>query len=198
MADDFVAEARAKKIRTLEELNRYWAIYLEEYYSKKPHSGISEYYKSLSVKVPKEGISPEQEWNRDSRPLRFLDAGVVGEAFRHHEKRKVDKGACISFQGRRYETKPSLIGFTVEISYDPFAPKDITVHYQGMEPFTAKPLVIGGYCAQAPSLPASMLAGEPETSRFLDALEKQHRESVKRRADAISYGSSRKGVASDV
>lgn len=198
VVDDFVAEAGAKKIRTLEELNRYWAIYLDEYYSKKPHNGIREYYESLSVKVPKEGISPEQEWNRDSRPLKFLDAAVVGEAFRHHEMRKVDKGACISFQGRRYETKPSLIGFTVEISYDPFAPENITVHYQGMEPFTAKPLVIGEYCARKPSLPASMLAEEPETSRFLDALEKQHRESVKRRADAISYGACRKGAGSDV
>lgn len=65
MVDDFIAEAKAKKIRTLDELNRYWTIYLDEYYSKKPHNGIREYYESLSVKVPKEGISPEQEWNRD-------------------------------------------------------------------------------------------------------------------------------------
>ena len=39
---------------------------------------------------------------------------------------KVDKGACISFRGRKYETKPSLIGYKVEISYDPAAPETIT------------------------------------------------------------------------
>uniref|UniRef100_UPI0025A5D390 hypothetical protein n=1 Tax=Enterocloster clostridioformis TaxID=1531 RepID=UPI0025A5D390 len=44
------------------------------------------------------------------RPLKFLDTSVVAEAFLHHEERLVDKGGCISFQGRKYETKPSLIG----------------------------------------------------------------------------------------
>ena len=132
-----------KNIRTLEELNRLWAVYLEEYYHKQKHAGIAEYYESLGAAVPEEGISPLQEWNRDSRPLTFLDAAVVSEAFLHHEQRKVDRGACISFRGKRYETKPSLIGHTVEISYDPAAPEQITVSYQGMELFTAMPVVIG-------------------------------------------------------
>ena len=148
--------------------------------------------------IPSEGITPLQEFNRDSRPLRYLDTKVVGEAFLHHEKRKVDKGACISFRGKRYETKASLIGSTVEISYDPAAPDVLTVNYPGIEPFQAKPLVIGAYCDQKPALPASMQALEPETSRFLDALEKQHERSVKRRADAISFGGYRKEVAKDV
>lgn len=52
-----------------------------------------------------------------------MDAGVVGEAFMYHESRKVDKGACMSFQGRRYETKPKLIEKTVEIAYDPAVPE---------------------------------------------------------------------------
>jgi len=150
------------------------------------------------VPVPSEGITPEQEWNRDSRALRYLDAHLVGEAFLHHEKRKVDKGACIRFRGNRYEAKASLIGFYVEISYDPVSPEIITVSYPGMESFQAKPLVIGEYCDQAPALPASMLTMEPETSRFLDALEKHHAESMKRRADAISFGEYRKEVVRDV
>ena len=120
VVDDFIAEARVdKRIRTLSDLNYYWKIFLEEYYQKKPHKGIGEYYRSLGVSVPEPGISPEQEFNRDSRPLSFYDAGVVGEAFLHHETRKVDRGGCISFRGQRYETRPSLIGSTVEISYDP-------------------------------------------------------------------------------
>ena len=198
VVDAFLAEAKAKKIRDLDELNRYWSIYLEEYYCKQPHDGIREYYESLHADIPAKGISPEQEWNRDSRPLKFLDASVVGEAFMHHETRKVDKGACISFRGKRYETKPSLIGFTVEISYDPSNPEIITVHYKGMESFQARPLEIGEYCDPRMPLPASMLETEPETSRFLDALEKRHKESVKRRADAISFGGYRKEVATDV
>lgn len=106
VVDAFIRESKLKNIKTLEELNRLWFIYLDEYYHKKKHDGIAEYYESLGAAIPEEGISPLQEWNRDSRPLTFLDITVVAEAFLHHEQRKVDKGACISFHGQRYETKP--------------------------------------------------------------------------------------------
>ncbi len=49
-----------------------------------------------------------------------------------------------------------LIGHTVEISYDPAAPEQITVSYQGMDPFTAMPVRIGSYCDKSLALPASM------------------------------------------
>jgi len=114
------------------------------------------------------------------------------EAFLHHEQRKVDRGACISFRGKRYETKPSLIGHTVEISYDPAAPEQITVSYQGMELFTAMPVVIGPYCDKSPALPASMQEQTPTTSRFLDTLEKRHEQNRRQMADAISFAAYRK------
>ena len=174
------------------------SIFLDEYYHKKPHEGISEYYSSIGACVPAGGITPEQEWNRDTRALKYLDAKLVGEAFMHHENRKVNKGACISFRGNQYETKASLIGFTVEIAYDPASPEIITVRYPGIEPFQAAPLKIGEYCDQKLALPASMLTVEPETSRFLDALEKKHEESARKRADAISFGAYRKEVSADV
>ena len=128
---------------------------------------------------------------RDSRPLTYLDVSVVSEAFLHHETRKVDKGACISFRGRKYETKPSLIGYKVEISYDPAAPETITVSYPGYEPFTAQPVRIGEFCDKNPTLPAPMQEQTPTTSRFLDALEKKNSESTRQMADAISFASYR-------
>ena len=117
---------------------------------------------------------------------------MVSEAFLHHEQRKVDKGACISFRGKRYETKASLIGHTVEISYDPAAPEQITISYQGMEPFTAAPLKISSYCDKRLTLPASMQEQTPTTSRFLDALEVRHKQNQQQMADAISFASYRK------
>ena len=114
------------------------------------------------------------------------------EAFLHHEERLVDKGACISFRGRRYETKPSLIGSRVEISYDPSSPETITVKYPGIEPFTAKPLEMKEFCDQTPALPVSMQEKEPECSRMLEVLEKKRRISRKHMADAVSFGQYRK------
>lgn len=198
MVDQFLDEAKAKKIRTLEELNRYWTIYLEEFYQNDAHEGIAEYYRSHGVEVSKEGISPLQEFNRDSRPLTFLDTSVVNEAFLHHEIRKVDKGGCFSFQNRSYEAKTSLIGCKVEITYDPESPETVTVSYPGIEPFESNPVRIDGRVHQTDPLPDSRKTVVPETSRFLDALEHQHEESVKRRADAISFGSYRKEVQPDV
>lgn len=198
VVDTFIREAKLKHVRTLEELNRLWAIYLDEYYHQKPHEGIHEYYESLGAAIPEQGISPLHEWNRDTRPLTYLDVRVVSEAFLHHETRKVDRGACISFRGQRYETKPALIGYTVEISYDPAAPETITVTYPGYEPFTAHPIRIGEFCDKNPSLPAAMQDQTPSTSRFLDGLERKSEESRQKRTDAISFTSYQREVSRDV
>ena len=187
-----------KNIRSLEELNRLWIVFLEEYYHKKPHEGIAEYYESLGAAVPENGITPLQEWNRDTRPLNFIDTSVVSEAFLHHEVRKVDKGACISFRGQRYETKPELIGYKVEIAYDPAVPEVLTVTYPGYAPFTARPLKIGAYCDKNPTLPVSMQGQKPSTSRFLDALEMQHEKNRKQVTNAISFASYRKEADDNV
>ena len=193
VVDAYFAEAKAKHIKTLDELNRYWSYYVEEYYQKQPHDGIREYYESYGVAVPEEGISPEAEWNRDSRPLSFIDASTVGEAFLHYETREVDKGGCISFKGGLYEVSTSLIGAVVTVAYDPMRYDTITVTYPGIVPIAAKRTEIGAFCDKKPEIPLSMLPVEAETSRMLDVLEKKHRENRARRTDAISYSSLQKG-----
>ena len=172
--------------------------FFEEKHLTKNNNGIREYYESLGAAIPKAGITPLQEWNRDSRPLTYLDISVVSEAFLHHEIRKVDKGACISFRGRKYETKPALIGYQVEIAYDPAAPEIITVSYPGYEPFSAQPVKIGEFCDADPTLPVVMQGQTPTTSRFLDALERKHSKSTRRMADAISFASYRKEADGNV
>ena len=194
----YIAECRAQKVNTLEDANKYWELFVEEYYHDKAHEGIAEYYQSKGVEVPEEGITPRQEFNRDSVSLRYLDAGVVGEAFLHHETRIVDKAGCISFRGRKYETNLSLIGAEVEIAYDPTAAETLTVSYPGIPSFTAKPLQIGEYCAQKPAIPVSMLPVEPESSRFLAALQRKHEETKQHNADAISFAAFRKEATDNV
>lgn len=198
VVDAFIREARVHKIKTLEDLNKHWTNFLEQYYHNRNHDGIKEYYESLGASIPAEGITPLQEWNRDSRALSYLDTSVVAEAFLHHEKRRVDKGACISFQGRKYETKPSLIGFEVEIAYDPMSPEFITIHYPGIHDFQARPVKIGAFCDKNPSLPVSMQEKEVESSRFLAALEKKYDENRSQVANAISFAGFGKEVSADV
>lgn len=198
VVDAFNREAKLKKIKTLQELNYYWQIYLDEYYHKTAHDGIREYYESFGATLPETGISPETEFNRDSRSLTYLDVQVVAEAFLHHEERKVDKGACISFHGKKYETKPELIGQYVEISYDPLKADVIKVSHAKCPTFEAKPLQLNSYCNQKVALPIGMQNQTPSTSRFLDALERKHKESTQKLADAISFADYRKEDADHV
>ncbi|MCH4020138.1 MAG: DDE-type integrase/transposase/recombinase [Erysipelotrichaceae bacterium] len=188
IVDDFIAEVKLKKPKSLLEINEYWKYFLDEYYENKAHEGIKEYYRSHDVPVPDSGISPLMEWNRDKRPLTFIDAGTVGEAFLYHTTRVVNKGGCIQFKGRMYEVSAALIGATVEITYDPNDSAELTVYYKSMEPFKIKPVVIGSYASRTPEVPAAMTDKAPETSRLLDVIEKKYKERQEKRADAISYG----------
>jgi putative transposase len=184
--DSFLTEATAAKVQTLEEMNRLWDIWLNAYYHEKPHEALAE------------GVSPLMEWNRDSRLLTFLDVDVVAQAFLHHESRKVDKSGCISFGSRKYEVGLSLIGASVDVTYDPMSLDTLTVAYQGSEPFSVKPLEIGEYCRKGPKLPDHMLPLEPQTSRLLDALESKYTKKKELETTAIRFGSYKKGGKCDV
>lgn len=192
VVDRFIAEVKIAKVHTLEELNRRWKIFLDQDYQKDPHDGIREYYESMDVKVPDGGISPLQEWNRDSRELIFIDTRVVGEAFMHHEDRTIDPAGCFSYDGFMYEASTAIAGARVEIAYDPLDTSVITVYYEDMEPIRAKRVTISPYAQKRPPIPVAMTDAVPETSRFLDALEKRYNEENRMAADAISFGSYRK------
>ena len=86
--DSFLAEAKAKKIRTLEEMNQFWHVWVDEYYHNKPHDGIRQYYVSQGWDYPEEGISPLCQWKNDSRRLRYLDTDAVAQAFLHGDAKR--------------------------------------------------------------------------------------------------------------
>lgn len=186
--DQFIAEIRVEKVHSVEELNRKWKIFLEQDYQKESHDGIREYYESQGVQVPMEGISPYQEFMRDTRGLVFLDTSVVSEAFLHHETRRLDNAGCFSFLDTKYEASTSLAGAEVEIAYDPMNTETIKVLYRDMEPVMAHRVKIGAFCDKKTELPVAMTDKIPETSRLLDALEKKYREDHHLMANALSFG----------
>lgn len=189
LVNSFIAEVKAAKIKTLEAMNYHWNNFIEAYYHGKKHAGLEEL---LGEDARPEDCKPIVQWNRDSRPLKFIDTSIVAEAFLHHEIRKVDKSGCISFQGRKYEVSVALIGAKVEIAFDPMATDILTVHYKDMKPFDVKPLVIGEFCTGSkPQLPEHMLPVEPDSSRFLDAISRSADEKNADRAKTIGVTSFR-------
>ncbi len=185
--DRFIAEIQVAHVHSVSELNEKWKIFLEQDYQKKAHSGIKEYYESMGVEVPPGGISPEMEWNRDERRQKFLDVNTVSEAFTHHEARIIDKAGCFDFKGRKYEASAALAGMQVEIVYDPLNTETIAVRHGKMDEIKAHPVRIGAFASKTPERPAGMTDMLPETSRFLDALEKKYKEDHRIMAGALSF-----------
>jgi hypothetical protein len=79
-------------------------------------------------------------------------------------------------------------GLKVEIAYDPLNIQTIEVRHGKLDVVHAHPVQIGPHASKTPVLPAGMAEKKPETSRFLDALEKKYREDHKMMANALSFG----------
>ncbi|MBU8711116.1 DDE-type integrase/transposase/recombinase [Brevibacillus parabrevis] len=183
--DSFLSEVELEKPKTLEQLNALFQVWLSECYQNKPHSAL-------------DGRSPEQAFRQDPHPLRFVQPDVLADAFLHCEERKVDKTGCISFMGRKYEVGLLFIGRTVQVVYDPADITEITIEYEGHQPWKARELVIGERAGKRPPLPEHLQPKRAEASRLLRGAEKQHEQRQKRQAPAISFRAIRKGVESDV
>ena len=186
--DQFMAEIRAAHVHCVEELNRRWKIFLEQEYQKEAHAGIKEYYESYGASVPACGITPEQEWMRDTRGLVFMDVSVVAEAFLHHETRRIDGAGCFSLGGSRYEASAALANMEAEIAYDPMDMETVAVRCRGTEALLAHRMEIGAFSSKVPPVPMGMTGSVPETSRLLDALEKKYKEDHGKMARALSFG----------
>ncbi|WP_243122238.1 DUF6431 domain-containing protein [Clostridium thermarum] len=97
-----------EKPKSLDALNEFFRVWLEECYQNKTHSALENNAKT-----------PSSAYSSDSKPLKFIDIDILANAFLHFEERKVDKSGCISFQGKKYEVGLSFIGCTVNVVYDP-------------------------------------------------------------------------------
>jgi transposase InsO family protein len=159
-ATKFISEALLNKPSSLAEYNELLCLWLDEYYHKKPHGG-------------NDGVSPAAAFGADKRPLKFVSANLLRDAFLHTETRKVDKTGCISFNGDKYEVGLAYVGRKIEIRCSPTWTEEVEAISENSKPFMAKKLVIGRNCGATHKLPEHMKTTPPETSRLLDGLKKQ-------------------------
>jgi len=105
----------------------------------------------------------------------------------HSEERKVDKSGCISFQGRKYEVGLNFIGCKVNVVYDPADTSELTIEYEGHEPFRVRPMVIGEHSGKRPHLPEHLMPEPADSSRLLSAAAKKNQERKKPPIPVVSY-----------
>lgn len=176
----FLNEVALEKCKTLDQLNNWFQIWLNECHQSKPHSALGEH------------TSPEMAYRSDSKSLRFVDAQTLANAFLHSEDRKVDKAGCISFMGKKYEVGLLFMGRKVQVVYDPADITEVTIEAEGHTPWKARELVIGERTGKRPTLPAHLQPEPALSSRLLRGAEKQHEQRNEQQAPAISYRSIRK------
>jgi len=169
----FLDEISLKHCQTLDEYNKYLAVWLQECYHSREHEGLK--------------TTPEIAYKSSKEPLRMVSAETVAKAFRRVESRKVDKSGCISFLGKKYEAGVIYVGQKIDISYDPADISTLEAEPKYAEPFRIKEMVIGPRSGPRPQLPKMMTGVTPETSRLLDGKEKQFENRSNATKQAIRY-----------
>ncbi len=184
--DSFLAEFALEKEQTLNRLNEFFQVWLSECYQNKPHSALCK------------EASPQMAYQSDPKPLRFVSADVMADAFLHLETRKVDKSGCISFQNKKYEVGLPFIGRTVDVVYDPTDITVLTIEHPGHAPWTAREIVIGERSGRRPSMPEHLGTIAAESSRLLAAAEGKQQNRIEQITPAVRYDSVWKDGADNV
>ncbi|XJZ26669.1 Mu transposase C-terminal domain-containing protein [Bacillota bacterium Lsc_1132] len=116
----------AGKIQTLEQLNRYFQIWLDSFYHERRHGETKQ--------------SPKTSFEENEHPLVYPSVDEIKEAFLWEEARKVDKTGCISFQGNRYEVEQNLVGKEITIRFNPYELEHLQIWEKGKRYKDALPL----------------------------------------------------------
>jgi transposase InsO family protein len=169
----FLSETALERPRTLEALNRHLEAWISEYYHKNGHRSLG-------------GVPPLAAFGMDTRPLSFVDADTVREAFLHVEERQADKTGCVSFSGKTFEAGMAYAGKKVEVVYDPAYLEEIEVRDMDGVSVRAHAVQAGSFCGAKKTAPPDE-ASAADGSRMLKALNKRNITHRSRAAVATSF-----------
>jgi len=188
--DEFLREFSLEPVRTLSELNRKFAIYLDEGYTHDPHKSLE-----LEERDPKTGEllskrerTPYQAYTEDPGKVSYVSSLECRDAFLWEEQRVVDKSGCISFKGMKFDVGVALIRRRVDVRYDPFDISMVEIWHEGKFRRKAEKLCIPEFAPKHEE-PLTEAPRKPTHSRLLRVYEEKNREREKQRNGALSFRS---------
>jgi putative transposase len=117
-----------KKIKSLDELNGEFNMWLIDHYNKKPHSGI-------------DGETPLNRYLRLADSIRRLPGSVhIEELFYQQGKRQVGKDATFRVNNILYEAPEHLIGCKIDVFFDSDQVEKVAIAYHGKNEGYCKPV----------------------------------------------------------
>ena len=162
----FLLEAELAGIPDLDQLNDRFVAWAESYLNCRVHTET--------------GQTPIARFKAQGPP-RAADPQLLHEAFRWSCLRRVNRTACVSLLGNRYQVDAALIGRLVELRYDPEDLSRISVHFQGTPAGLAVPFRLGRHVhPQVPQAepPPVQPTGVDYLGMVLGTFEQATRESI--------------------
>jgi transposase InsO family protein len=186
--DEFLCEFSLEPAKTLSELNRKFAIYLDEGYAHDPHKSLE-----LEERDPKTGEllstrerTPYQAYTEDPGKVRYVSSLECRDAFLWEEQRAVDKSGCISLKGVKFDVGTALIRRRVDVRYDPFDISVVEIWHGGKFQRKAEKLRIPEFAPKYEGPPATT-PNKPTHSRLLKVYEEKNKGREKQRNGALSF-----------
>ena len=172
----FLVEAEAAKVATLEELNDSFQAWVEMISHRAVHSETEQ--------TPLERF----QTSIGQITVRHADAAQLRQAFLWREMRSVTRTATISLEGNRYSVDPVLAGRRVELRFDPFDLAEVEIWQDGR--FLAQAQLQKLERARHLSLdriPAPATEAPREHVDFLAALRAEHKAQLAQELGTISF-----------
>jgi transposase InsO family protein len=166
--NNFIAEVKVSKIKTLDQLNEAFFAWVHEEYNQRKHSEL--------------GMSPKKRWLRDASRIEYIDEEKIRMAFLWRELRTPDKTAIIKLFNRSYKVSSSLAKRRVEVRYDPEHLHQIEIYIDGAFRQRAKPVQISPNRAPREILSVEKDPLDEGKIDYLTWLTKEHRKKTNLRS----------------
>jgi len=158
--EQYLASIDPQQVRTLEDLNSRFHVWLDAGYHRQKHEALD--------------ATPLERWQRDIEYIRQLPPSTdLRRLFFYRLDRFVRRDSTFLVHRRFYEAPPHLAGRHIEVRFDPLDPIEMEIFSEGQMVATARP-VDATANAQLPPAPKSQpQTGSPTGINYVELLHKK-------------------------
>jgi hypothetical protein len=188
----FLAEFSLEPVKTLHNLNKKFATWMDEGYTHSPNEAlkITERDAKTGAILSERERTPYQAYIEDPAKVRYVSSIECRDAFLWEESRKADKTGCIKLSGVLFDVGAALICKRVDVRYDPFDISIIEIWHEGKFQRKAEKLFLTEH-TPTPMPQQAVQPTKPTHSRLLKVYEEKNREREKQRNGALDFHGSK-------
>jgi len=191
---EFIREFSLERHKTMREINRKFAIWMDEGYTHDEHEALT-----ITTLDPETGRvareakrTPYQAYMADPAKVRYVSSLDCRDAFLWEVSRKADGSGCVKLARLQYDVGAALAKKRVDIRYDPFDISVVEVWHGGKFQRKAERLQMPEFLPKGERA-AAAAPTKATHSRLLKVYEEKNAARVKQRNGALDFRSSEGG-----